>query len=698
MPPNNMHQVLRGPPGPPGPRMPPVKDPSPWNTRGWSADPADNQGMGWGEAPEPIKRDLGGWGDSQWSIGGGGGARPRLPPNPMDQRGSPGWDEPPQDVGWSGGVMKPVGQKKMISSESIWNSKQYRVLVDMGCRKEDAEYALRNTGGNLEDAIEMLNSNGRMREPGNMFGQDSGNMFDQSRRFPVMPGSSGVQNPYSPDGQMGYKMPNAMSQPRQPQQPQQQPPSSQPSAQQLRILVQQIQMAVQAGHLNPQILNQPLAPQTLISLNQLLQQIKTLQQLQQQHSMAQSQKPMGGNSSSLLAVSVNITKTKQNIQNLQNQISAQQAAYLKSQQMPAAPPQPPLGGSSSFEHCVPDIFGNYGGQPGGGHVEAHLPANKSRLNLWKLPEDGSFSKAPGASSAGPGKSGNPSGLPFDDNPWTSSGGGSGWPETSKSSSSGLTNSDSVSNGLDSFGIPEFEPGKPWKGPGMKNPDEDPNLTPGSMAQTPIDMNALSKATSQVNLQSAASSENSLGLAGSTWSFGGSSTDLKQNAAKSADGWNAGSSSASNLTPMGQDLWGKSGTGRTPPGLGGNEGSGGWPSSNGWNGSNAQNGDAMMNGGNGHCWILLKNLTQQIDALTLKTLCMQHGPLKQFQLWLNHNIALVMYGSGREAQKVTSHPFLLFWILLQISTRSTLNKKRMKLVSFLCLCYVSWVFPRLICIF
>ena len=37
--------------------------------------------------------------------------------------------------------------------------------------------------------------------------------------------------------------------------------SAQPSAQQLRILVQQIQMAVQAGHLNPAILNQPLAPQ-----------------------------------------------------------------------------------------------------------------------------------------------------------------------------------------------------------------------------------------------------------------------------------------------------------------------------------------------------------------------------------------------------------------------------------------------------
>lgn len=49
---------------------------------------------------------------------------------------------------------------------------------------------------------------------------------------------------------------------------------SQPSTQQLRMLVQQIQMAVQAGYLNHQILNQPLAPTTLILLNQLLTNIK----------------------------------------------------------------------------------------------------------------------------------------------------------------------------------------------------------------------------------------------------------------------------------------------------------------------------------------------------------------------------------------------------------------------------------------
>lgn len=108
-------------------------------------------------------------------------------------------------------------------------------------------------------------------------------------------------------------------------------PQSQPSTQQLRMLVQQIQMAVQAGYLNHQILNQPLAPQTLILLNQLLQQIKTLQQLMSQQSVAQSQCINGKPNSALLQCSVLITKTKQQITNLQNQIAAQQAIYVKQQ-------------------------------------------------------------------------------------------------------------------------------------------------------------------------------------------------------------------------------------------------------------------------------------------------------------------------------------------------------------------------------
>lgn len=50
--------------------------------------------------------------------------------------------------------------------------------------------------------------------------------------------------------------------------------TNQPSTQQLRMLVQQIQLAVHSGYLSSQILNQPLAPTTLLLLNQLLSNIK----------------------------------------------------------------------------------------------------------------------------------------------------------------------------------------------------------------------------------------------------------------------------------------------------------------------------------------------------------------------------------------------------------------------------------------
>lgn len=100
-----------------------------------------------------------------------------------------------------------------------------------------------------------------------------------------------------------------------------------PSTAQLRHLVQQIQMAVQAGHLNPQILNQPLAPQTLQLLYQLLQHIRFLHQLQQQQLYYSQHGNKPG--SPPLQLSVQITQAKQHILNLQNQIAAQQAIFLK---------------------------------------------------------------------------------------------------------------------------------------------------------------------------------------------------------------------------------------------------------------------------------------------------------------------------------------------------------------------------------
>lgn len=93
-------------------------------------------------------------------------------------------------------------------------------------------------------------------------------------------------------------------------------------------MVQQIQLAVAAGHLNPQILNQPLAPVTLQLLYQLLQQIRNLHTLQMQAT------PQFGKPGANANVNVHITKTKQNIMSLQNQIGAQQAMYLKQAQAP----------------------------------------------------------------------------------------------------------------------------------------------------------------------------------------------------------------------------------------------------------------------------------------------------------------------------------------------------------------------------
>lgn len=81
-------------------------------------------------------------------------------------------------------------------------------------------------------------------------------------------------------------------------------------------------------------------------------------------------------------------------------------------------------------------------------------------------------------------------------------------------------------------------------------------------------------------------------------------------------------------------------------------------SNGWAGfgtvgrsSSSWGFQSSTNAGWVSTWLLLKNLTPQIDGSTLKTLCMQHGPVQDFRLYLNHGIALTKYSSRDEAIKV-----------------------------------------------
>ena len=86
----------------------------------------------------------------------------------------------------------------------------------------------------------------------------------------------------------------------------------------------------------------------------------------------------------------------------------------------------------------------------------------------------------------------------------------------------------------------------------------------------------------------------------------------------------------------------------------------WGSSLGrsvWAGGEGGRPNSTSSGGSGgswnssSTWLILKNLTPQIDGSTLKTLCMQHGPLANFHLALNQGFALVSYGTKDEAAKV-----------------------------------------------
>lgn len=165
--------------------------------------------------------------------------------------------------------------------------------------------------------------------------------------------------------------------------------SSQPSTQQLRMLVQQIQTAVHAGFLNHQILNQPLAPQTLILLNQLLTCIKVRMtsiysygfsilnyfiSFAQQLQLYQSNMNRPG----VNAVQANIitSKLQQQIKTLQNQITAQQQMYVK--QAPSNMPNPndylrsPTDPTGSLMNAFPDL--NIGGKP--------VSSYKSTPNTW----------------------------------------------------------------------------------------------------------------------------------------------------------------------------------------------------------------------------------------------------------------------------------------------------------------------------
>lgn len=422
--------------------------------------------------------------------------------NPMWNKSKPSWPEN-NDITNEWPQPNKLGN---ASSEIIRSSKQFRILVEGGFKKDDAEIALRTTNMNIDEAMELLQQQQRNAGIEPWHHGSAGGGFDHSsfpNRYPGPPTmpfppnntklpNSGNAGPGANIGGLNNLPMQALNKHLPHQTPaftqqaaaaSQSGAGGQPSAHHLRNLVQQIQKAVTAGYLNHQILNQPLAPQTLQLLNSLLNTIQQLQYTQQS-----IQRNGGVNS---IQLQMTIQKQKQQISQLQSQIAQQQSLYIKSQ---AAGSGGGLGGNEfmrqnssnnmgmgvgSHNDPISSLNDNLAGL-GLKQEPSPYPTNsgtsqQSRLNQWKLPSNldnkagdpVDFSRAPGTTS----KQSLPPTTPtsigsigIHNEPGTWSSGrndAGGWPDSSMETE----NKDwPASNQSPAFTdlVPEFQPGKPWK--------------------------------------------------------------------------------------------------------------------------------------------------------------------------------------------------------------------------------------------
>uniref|UniRef100_A0A8C1XLK8 Trinucleotide repeat containing adaptor 6B n=1 Tax=Cyprinus carpio TaxID=7962 RepID=A0A8C1XLK8_CYPCA len=218
--------------------------------------------------------------------------------------------------------------------------------------------------------------------------------------------------------------------------------------------------------------------------------------------------------------------------------------------------------------------------------------------------------------------------------------------------------------------PEFQPGVPWKGIQSVDPESDPYMTPGSMLGS--SMSSLNDTEHQLLRDNTESnpSLNTLLPSPGAWPYSASESPLNNahNPAKYTDykpSWP--------LEPIGHNKPWKTNRNsshlpRPPPGLahqkqpsvspwtgGGPRFSRGWGGTGGGQESRFGPGSAWSDGGasKGSCWLVLSNLTPQIDGSTLRTICMQHGPLLTFHLGLTQGSALIRYSTRQEAAKAQS---------------------------------------------
>lgn len=400
---------------------------------------------------------------------------------------------------------------------------------------------------------------------------------------------------------------------------QQNPAAHQQMAQQQ--ILQQLRMAVQAGLISPQLLNQQLPAPVLVMLQQLLQQQQNLQQLITTQQMIQGQKVNMNphvQRQQLDSVATRINQIKQQILLLQKNIAQAQNTLLnKTQQQQQQQQQTTDNTETALQNDMNSLS-----------ISSSQP--QSRLNQWKRPtpdkespdavtatgnetptsstattassnsetgESAALNKTVGSKSIQQSSS-TPNLRRFDELGLTQLGGDTTWstsassasqnwpnsssPITSNSDGSSADNKESQSTSVSSAAanssvldsmtsIPEFVPGKPWQGISTKSVEDDPHITPGSFSRS-LSVNTIKDDYLSTLTKSSPTSESI-----STWPSKPHSGTNTQNLNKP---WSVGES----FTPTSftSDVWGvpKGAMSRPPPGL---------PQHNksGWTGMNRQ---------------------------------------------------------------------------------------------------------------
>uniref|UniRef100_A0A452UCR3 Trinucleotide repeat containing adaptor 6C n=1 Tax=Ursus maritimus TaxID=29073 RepID=A0A452UCR3_URSMA len=443
-----------------------------------------------------------------------------------------------------------------------------------------------------------------------------------------------------------------------------------------QVQAQLLQFAAKNIGLNPALLTSPINPQHMTMLNQLYQLQLAYQRLQIQQQMLQAQRNVSGPMRQQeQQVARTITNLQQQIQQHQRQLA--QALLVKpppppphlslhpsagKSAMDSFPPHPQAPGLPDLQtkepQSSPSTFAPYplaGLNPNmnvnsmdmtGGLSVKDPSQSQSRLPQWTHPNP--MDNLPGAASPldqNPSKHGAiPGGLSIGPPAKSSIDDSYGRYDLIQNSESpasppvavphswsrAKSDSDKISNGSSINWPPEFHPGVPWKGLQNIDPENDPDVTPGSVPTGPT-INTTIQDVNRYLLKS-----------------GGKLSDIKST-------WSSGPASHTQAS-LSHELWkvprNTTAPTRPPPGLTNPKPSSTWGASPlGWT-SSYSSGSAWSTDTSGRTssWLVLRNLTPQIDGSTLRTLCLQHGPLVTFHLNLTQGNAVVRYSSKEEAAK------------------------------------------------